>query len=279
MKNSGDNVFAGIPVGAKRGILVWRLPRRPRFVRPTLGGHSPTTSGSLPDGSLPQMANGSRSGRVTDQGHRRFQEPSAAGPWPGRGDRQPQPGHDSSIFRLAGRTWPRRRQPRQAGQGIEEDVALAPKGLDRTQVRKLLREIELRNDIRAAAIFSLMLYTGCRVGDLVALDLHDLMIAERSGSVTFRHGKGNKQRSCPLPLPARKALAAYLETRPPVESSRVFVGERGPLTDRGVRALCDKYSCDLRLQAAPALASPHDGPPVLGGQSRRSGRPGPTSRP
>ena len=69
-------------------------------------------------------------------------------------------------------------------------TALAPKGLDRTQVRKLLREIELRADIRAAAIFSLMLYSGCRVGDLVDLDLSDLMIAERSGSVTFRFGKG-----------------------------------------------------------------------------------------
>src|SRR5579862_5889929 len=34
--------------------------------------------------------------------------------------------------------------------------ALAPKGLDLSQVRRLLREIELREDIRAGAIFSLM---------------------------------------------------------------------------------------------------------------------------
>src|SRR5271165_5241527 len=43
---------------------------------------------------------------------------------------------------------------------------LAPKGLDRSQVRRLLREIELRQDIRAGAIFSLMLYTGARVSDV-----------------------------------------------------------------------------------------------------------------
>ncbi len=48
----------------------------------------------------------------------------------------------------------------------------SPKGLDRSQVRKLLREIELRGDIRLPAIFSLMLYTGCRVGDLVALEFN-----------------------------------------------------------------------------------------------------------
>ena len=90
---------------------------------------------------------------------------------------------------------------------------MAPKGLDRTQVRKLLREIELRNDIRAAAIFSVMLYTGCRVGDLVDLDLHDLMIGERSGSVTFRYGKGNKQRVCSLGL-ARTASPGRSTSKP-----------------------------------------------------------------
>ena len=104
---------------------------------------------------------------------------------------------------------------------------LAPKGMDRSQVRRLLREVELRQDVRAGAIFSLFLYTGCRVGDLVALELHDLMLSERSGTVVFRLGKGNKQRSVPLPLPARRALQAYLECRPPVASSRLFIGERG----------------------------------------------------
>ena len=63
---------------------------------------------------------------------------------------------------------------------------LAPKGLERPVVRRLLREIELRQDVRAGAIFALFLYTGCRVGDAVALDLDDLMLGERSGSVVYR---------------------------------------------------------------------------------------------
>ncbi len=76
-----------------------------------------------------------------------------------------------------------------------------------------MREVELRQDTRAVAIFSLFLYSGCRVSDLVALELYDLMLSERSGSVVFRMGKGNKQRSVPLPLPARRERGTPLSLK------------------------------------------------------------------
>ena len=130
---------------------------------------------------------------------------------------------------------------------------LAPKGMERGEVRRLLREIEVRQDVRANAIFHLFLYSGCRISDLVALELHDLMIGERSGSVVFRLGKGGKQRSVPLPLPARRAIQAYLETRPPIQSSKVFVGERGPLGDRGIRAIVEKFGTICGIDIHPHL--------------------------
>ena len=117
-----------------------------------------------------------------------------------------------------------------------------PKGLSTPEVRKVMREVELRGDLRACAILNLMLFGGLRVGDVVGLDLDDVVIGERSGQLTYRRGKGHKQRIVPLPLEARRALAQYLESRPPSGSGVLFLGERGPLTEDGVRAICAKYS-------------------------------------
>ena len=118
---------------------------------------------------------------------------------------------------------------------------LAPQGLERAEVRQLMREVELREDVRSKAIFSIILYTGARLNDIVNLELSDLTISKRSGSVSFRFGKGSKQRTVPLPLQARNAIEEYLKTRPPVQSQKVFLGERGPLNKRGIQSIFEKY--------------------------------------
>lgn len=130
---------------------------------------------------------------------------------------------------------------------------LAPKSLDRSQIRKLLREAESRQDVRAVAIFSVFLYCGVRVSELCGLDLTDLTLSDRSGWALLRHAKGNKQRRVPIPLHARRALQTYLDCRPPFASTRVFLGERGPLTTRGVRSLFERYSAIVGVHVHPHL--------------------------
>ncbi len=130
-------------------------------------------------------------------------------------------------------------------------VPTVPKGLTTGKVRKILREIELRQDRRAGGIIGLMLFGGLRVSDVVGLDLDDVTITPRSGQVICRHGKGNKLRIVPLPVEARRLLSIYLECRPPVQGQAIFIGERGPLTDDGVRAICSRYAAITGVSFTP----------------------------
>lgn len=130
-------------------------------------------------------------------------------------------------------------------------VPVVPRGLNAAQVRKVLREVELRGDLRAAAVLNLMLFCGLRVSDVVGLEMNEIVIGSKSGQITCRRGKGNKQRIVPMPLEARRALSRYLESRPPSDSARLFLGERGPLSEDGVRAICDKYSALSGVEFTP----------------------------
>ncbi|MCK4625845.1 MAG: tyrosine-type recombinase/integrase, partial [Phycisphaerae bacterium] len=50
---------------------------------------------------------------------------------------------------------------------------------------------------------------------------------------------------------ARQLLSAYLEERPPVDTDRIFIGERGPLTDEGIRSVCDRYAAICGVKFTP----------------------------
>lgn len=138
--------------------------------------------------------------------------------------------------------------------GIKElrRVVGAPKALERAKVRKLLREATVRHDHRGLAILSILLYCGLRVGELAALELADIDLSERSGSLRIRDGKGSKERIVPIPAEARKAIERYLTMRPPIDSKRLFVGKGDqPLGTDGIRYLVKKYGIAAGLDLHP----------------------------
>jgi site-specific recombinase XerD len=55
----------------------------------------------------------------------------------------------------------------------------------------------------------------------------------------------------------RTALTAYLEERSENEDKRLFIGQRGPLTARGVDQLVAKYAYQARLEQCTAHTLRH----------------------
>ncbi|MGI9953330.1 tyrosine-type recombinase/integrase [Moorellaceae bacterium AZ2] len=96
--------------------------------------------------------------------------------------------------------------------GIPE-ARRAPEALERSEVNRLLREVEREGDPRDAALIRLMLSCGLRVSEAVSLRLEDVDIGERRGVITVRSGKGGKYREVPVPPAARRALREWLAFR------------------------------------------------------------------
>jgi site-specific recombinase XerD len=135
--------------------------------------------------------------------------------------------------------------------------------LRRADLNRLTREAERdalagRGDgKRNLAVIQTLRHTGIRVGELVALALEDLTITERAGQLTVRSGKGGKFRQVPLNAEARRALREYLDVRPTVVTDRVFVGQRGPLSENAVRRIVDKYARRAGLEDVTPHALRH----------------------
>ena len=132
---------------------------------------------------------------------------------------------------------------------IQRKQQLAPRSLSPSEARKLLKEVKVRGNPRDEAIISVLLYTGLRVGELVALEPGDVILSERKGVIQVRAetAKGGKERAVPVPKRAREVLNAYLEERPSIVEGSLFIGRQGPLSAEGVAAVVAKYAAWARL--------------------------------
>jgi site-specific recombinase XerD len=83
--------------------------------------------------------------------------------------------------------------------------------------------------VRDYAMFTLMLEAGLRVSECEALEIQDISIGERSGSVLVRDGKGEKERLVPLPggdeHHVRKALKKWITVRGTPQTSALWLGK------------------------------------------------------
>jgi integrase/recombinase XerC len=131
--------------------------------------------------------------------------------------------------------------------------ARAVKWLQPDEQRRLLRKAaEDRRKPRNLPLVEILIETGLRVAELVALHWEDLTLGERKGSLQVEKGKGCKPRRIPL---SPKALAAFKKLReldPGADSKDpVFTSQRKdpdrpgrnlPLSIRGVQELLSRLA-------------------------------------
>jgi integrase/recombinase XerC len=113
-----------------------------------------------------------------------------------------------------------------------EDLAkAAPRAITEEEQRRLLRMGD-RAKARDRAIVVMLLYTGLRLAELVALDVDDVKMSARKGIVVVRSGKGDAYREVPLNALVRQVLDEWLaERKTKVADAHaeraVFVGRSG----------------------------------------------------
>jgi len=135
-----------------------------------------------------------------------------------------------------------------------------PQGLDKRELRRLLRAAHAGGNLRDTAILEVLAGTGLRVGELLALQVGDVEIAERSGKLTVRQGKHGGFREVPLTRDVRHALKAYLDTHPDNDNpeAALWVGTRGPLSHRSaVVRILNKYAYQARIEPVKPHALRH----------------------
>lgn len=107
---------------------------------------------------------------------------------------------------------------------------LKPRALTDKETQALISAAEAEGDLRNIAIVQVMLGTGLRVAELLALRMTDLILVGTAGQLTVRKGKGGKFRIVPVPPPVIEALKAYFETVELSQNKTIWRGTRGPLS-------------------------------------------------
>lgn len=134
-----------------------------------------------------------------------------------------------------------------------------PKVLDHEDVRRLFAVIaeQVSGDapppaaLRLAALLELLYGSGLRASELVSLDVRAV---KSDGAFLIVRGKGGKERFVPVSEPARRAVARWLEVRPP-GSAWLFPSGGGHLSRVRLFQLVRTLAADAGID--PARISPH----------------------
>jgi site-specific recombinase XerD len=126
-----------------------------------------------------------------------------------------------------------------------------PRDLSDQDVEKLWGVIRAPRD---RAWFALMLRAGLRVGEVVGLELQDVLQGAQADEPAHLRvcGKGQKERLVLLTADAYAVLESWLQARPMGVETHVFLNERGaPLSTNGMEWLLHRYGKQVGITLSP----------------------------
>ena len=91
----------------------------------------------------------------------------------------------------------------------------APRALDAKTSAQWLRSVERWLNSRDRVLALLPFYAGLRLGECVALDLTDVQLSARKGTIIVRSGKGGRYREIPAHPTLREDLAVWIDDERP----------------------------------------------------------------
>jgi site-specific recombinase XerD len=135
-----------------------------------------------------------------------------------------------------------------------------PRVLSEAEYKRLLSVVH--GEIRDEAIIELLLQTGIRLAELARLKISDIELPakvdrEHTGAVHIQ-GKGRKERTGTLNFKACRALRNYLQVRPEVAESELFITKFGkPIGPRSIENVVTKHLTAAGIHDASVHALRH----------------------
>ncbi|MBI4084389.1 MAG: tyrosine-type recombinase/integrase [Candidatus Levybacteria bacterium] len=157
---------------------------------------------------------------------------------------------------------------------IAEQLPLPEK---ETKIRRVLSteeykrlELAVANEPKIAAIIEILLQTGIRLSELVNLNIDDVRLPVKitkdedgAGALLIQGGKRRKDRIVPLNYKACRAVKAWLQARPQVQTNALIISKfanssnNGRITPGGVQKLVGKRFKEVGIQNASIHAFRH----------------------
>ena len=127
-----------------------------------------------------------------------------------------------------------------------------PRSIDEKTLKRLLRAVHRSGNLRDIAIVEMLSGTGIRVGELLDLQVSDIVdLDKRSAYLIVRQGKYGNYRTIPLTKIVRQALLDYLAQYSNNEDTdaTLWIGRKGALTQSSsVLRLLNKYCIQAKIE-------------------------------